>query len=128
MFGDRPGDYGDPEAYRNSETQATTGRYRLWEGFSGWDRGGTTPIEEVPESRRGFPYTRVRNPGNITTDFNGNPRLVDDLSGRRLCVVGLGPIGTAAAGALALNYFAFYLVGLSISVVDRDYVSRRFPV
>lgn len=42
--------------------------------------------------------------------------------------VGLGLVGTAGATALALNYFLFYLVGLSISVFDRDYVPRRFPV
>lgn len=42
--------------------------------------------------------------------------------------VGLSFFGTLAATALALNYFLFYLVGLGISVVDRDYVARRFPV
>ncbi|TDJ69861.1 MAG: glycosyltransferase [Planctomycetota bacterium] len=42
--------------------------------------------------------------------------------------VGLGLVGTAGAAVLAVNYFLFYLVGLAISVVDRDYVPRRFPV
>lgn len=33
----------------NSIPGSGSGRYRLWEGFSGWDRSGTTPIDEIED-------------------------------------------------------------------------------
>lgn len=42
--------------------------------------------------------------------------------------VGLSPLGALGAGLIAANYFAFYLVGLVVSLVSPDFVPRRFPV
>jgi glycosyltransferase involved in cell wall biosynthesis len=42
--------------------------------------------------------------------------------------VGLSWLGALGAGLIAINYFAFYLVGLVVSLVSPDFVPRRFPV
>lgn len=41
-WGLRPGDHGDPSRYR-PEGHPEEGRYRLWEGFSGWWPGPVSP-------------------------------------------------------------------------------------
>ena len=47
MFGAHPGDGVDPEKYRDpDDSYSTKGRYRLWDGFSGW-QSGKTPMEQV---------------------------------------------------------------------------------
>ncbi len=42
--------------------------------------------------------------------------------------VGLGAFGAVAAMGLAFVYYVFYLVGVAITLVDRDLVTRRFPI
>lgn len=50
-WGMRPGDHGDPAKYRPAG-HPDEGRYRLWEGFSGW-WPGPVAMEDVPD-RYGF--------------------------------------------------------------------------
>ncbi len=50
-WGLRPGDHGDPAKYR-PEGHPGEGRYRVWEGFSGW-WPGPVPMEQVTD-RYGF--------------------------------------------------------------------------
>ena len=45
----RPSAHANPQKYRDSDdTYSNVGRYRLWEGFSGW-KAGSTRIEEIPD-------------------------------------------------------------------------------
>lgn len=47
---DRPAEHANPEAHRSGpEDKSSKGRYRLFEGFSGWQRTGTTPVEEIED-------------------------------------------------------------------------------
>ncbi len=47
MFGERPGDFADPEKYR-PEGYPKKGRYRLGEGFSGW-WAGNIPMRDITD-------------------------------------------------------------------------------
>ena len=42
--------------------------------------------------------------------------------------VGFGLVGALGAAALACLYYASYALGLAITLVDRDWVYRRFPI
>lgn len=49
MFGSHPSDGIDPEKYRDpDDSYSTKGRYRFWEGFSGW-QSGKVPMETVKD-------------------------------------------------------------------------------
>lgn len=48
MLGHRPSTDGDPEKYRDEGDQTKPGRFRVWEGFSGWAEG-THPLEDVKD-------------------------------------------------------------------------------
>lgn len=49
MFGSHPGDGIDFEKYRDpSDNYSTKGRYRLWDGFSGW-MAGKTPMADITD-------------------------------------------------------------------------------
>ncbi|MEZ0312746.1 MAG: hypothetical protein ACAI38_13310 [Myxococcota bacterium] len=49
MFGSHPGDGVDPSKYRDpDDSYSTKGRYRFWEGFSGW-QAGKTPMVKVKD-------------------------------------------------------------------------------
>jgi hypothetical protein len=45
---ERPRTFGDPEAYRSQGDPSTLGRYRLWDGFSGW-QGGQTKLQKIED-------------------------------------------------------------------------------
>ncbi len=49
LFGSRPSESRSVKGTATTPSSTQRGRYRLWEGFSGWDRSGETPIDEIPD-------------------------------------------------------------------------------